>query len=59
MQIDPAIIGVLHSEIFVYLMNNKDNRIIRKVVDFLYKAYTLKAGILCLKATSQIITISL
>ncbi len=37
----------VHSERFVYLMNNKDKRIIWDAMDFLYKAYTIRVEILC------------
>ncbi len=38
---------------FVNLLNTKDNGIIREVMDFLYKAYTFKAGILCGKQRAK------
>ncbi len=46
MHLEPAIIGIPNSERFMYLLNNKDIRIIREVMDFLCKAYTSRVGIL-------------
>jgi hypothetical protein len=53
MTIDTAIMGIPHSERFVYLLNNKDIRIIREVMAYICKAYAFRAGILSGKQSAN------